>query len=83
MRKITDIEIGDKVKSFDYEDSRDFYYEGTVFGVVDCDVCPKYRIQVEKQFYMGTFVKPDVKWIYPPVNGTSCYNGFTQGVELI
>jgi len=83
MRTKYDVEIGDKVVSYDFQHSDECYCEGTVFGISDFQGCPRYEIQVEKQVWLGKEVKINSEMIYPPVNGTISIFGPTEGVELI
>ena len=78
-----DIEIGDAVRSYDFQHSKECYFEGTVFGIEERHGCDCYEIEVEKQVWIGVEVTPKVKMIYPPINGTISVFGPTKGVELI
>ena len=84
------IKVGDKVRSYDFPHSREFWYEGVVEGFKEVDGCERYKIRIQKQFREGKEVELDaeilelVPHIYPPVNGTPrMLGGVCNGVELL
>ena len=85
------IEIGSKVRSFDF-DSRDlvgenaFYVEGVVVDISETSCNGRYSILVEKQIFRGEEANYHVGTIvYPPVNGllNIVTGNKTDGVELL
>lgn len=69
------IEIGDRVRSYDFEFNRTAYVEGIVTAIRPAEPgeCSRYEIKVEKRFLCGG-LDHSAEWIgrkvYPPVNGT-------------
>ena len=85
------IEIGSKVRSFDFE-SRDltgensFYVEGVVVDIGNVSGNDRYSILVEKQIFRGKEADYHVgNIVYPPVNGllNIATGTKTDGVELL
>ena len=87
-----DINIGTKVRSFDFHYMRDLdgprscYMEGTVTGFEKIRGCMRYVIEVDRCIGRGKELPaqeyPPI--IYPPVNGTPTSMGrVTDGVEVI
>lgn len=88
-----EIKIGDRVRSFDFEDRdlcgpRACYVEGTVVGVgtfPEFPDCPRYKIAVEREVFGGEEhwdFEVGAAFVYPPVNGTRrMMGGVTGGVE--
>ena len=85
------IQIGDRVRSFDFSRNREVegelacFVEGEVVAFDHVEGCDRYRILVdrdvgggvEKEYRLGTLV-------YPPVNGTpSLFGDKTDYVEVI
>ena len=73
------INVGDKVRSFDFEASkgklegpRACYVEGTVKDIVEIEGCDRYKIQIEKRMFGGKLdeISAEPEFVYPPVNGT-------------
>lgn len=86
------IQIGSKVRSYDFpddnqwrqENGKECYVEGTVIGFKTVEGCDRYVIQVERKVWAGKEVeKPYKGYVYPPVNGTPKISGVCNGVELI
>lgn len=85
-----DIQIGSKVRSFDFH-SRDItgedacYIEGEVVDIRWEDGCDRYVILIEKQVFAGKEEDTHVgTLVLPPVNGTlKMSGGVTDGVVLI
>ena len=87
------IEMGDKVRSYDFPGRRDCYVEGRVEAITNKfpgggDAgCLRYRILVEKVVIEGGVREKDFligDYVFPPVNGTP--NMFGQpsvGVEKV
>lgn len=79
----TDIKIGDKVRSFDF-DSRDIegtdacFMEGVVEGFKEVEGCMRYDIAVTRLVFRGEEkdIEQDLR-VYPPLNGTPTWMGRT------
>jgi hypothetical protein len=81
MSDTTEVKIGDRVRSYDFETSRDYYVTGTVVGFSHAQGCPRYEIAVESRTWEGK-TEPGSGHVYPPVNGTpSLFFGPTNFVE--
>ena len=81
-----EINVGDKVRSFDFPSvHRDLeghdacFVEGVVVGITDPDNhsefgiprdCPRYKVVVSRQVWQGRDVTPSAREVFPPVNGT-------------
>ena len=80
------IQVGSKVRSFDFPLSRDCYVEGTVEGFKEVEGCDRYVIRVDRKVWrdeeediLGRF-----PYVYPPVNGTPrLLGGVTDFVEAV
>ena len=84
------IEVGDKVRSFDFDYCRDLtgeracYVEGYVVGIEPHGGCDRYVIAVDRAVFGGEEREVWPKKVYPPVNGTRKLMGGTcSGVEVI
>jgi len=84
------IKVGDKVRSYDFPHSREFWCEGVVEGFKEVEGCDRYKIRIQKQFVEGKEVQISADrmeaapHIYPPVNGTRrALGGVCNGVELL
>lgn len=84
------IKVGDKVRSYDFPHTREYWYEGVVEGFKEVEGCERYKIRIQKQFREGKEVKISADrlkaapHIYPPVNGTPrMFGGECNGVELL
>tara|TARA_A100001037_G_C14961359_1_gene549516 strand:- start:285 stop:545 length:261 start_codon:yes stop_codon:yes gene_type:complete len=85
------IQVGDKVRSFDFANSRDIdgeracYVEGRVEEFVTRQGCQRYRILVERCVFGGKEVDGRAgTYVFPPVNGTPTpFGGLTCFVELV
>ena len=85
------IKVGDKVRSYDFPHSREYWYEGVVEGFQEIEGCDRYKIRIEKQFVEGKEVEvnayllgDDGLYIYPPINGTRrALGGICNGVDLL
>jgi hypothetical protein len=77
------IEIGSKVRSYDFPHTKDFYIEGTVTAINE--LSERYTILVSKVVVKGderSFEEGLI--VYPPINGLDgLFGGKTDGVELI
>jgi len=77
------IEVGDLVRSYDFEFSDDCYLEGTVIGLIDFEGCPRYRIAAVFKVWEGE-QKMIEREIIPPVNGTPrMMGGYCNGVRKV
>lgn len=77
------IEVGDLVRSYDFESTDDCYIEGTVMGFVEHEGCQRYRIDGVFRVFDGkqTIVQRE---IIPPVNGTArMMGGYCNGVRKV
>lgn len=72
------INIGDKVRSYDFfdrslEGPNACYIEGVVEAIGSfpnfIDATPRYEIRCTKQVFEGKEIKPEDEYFYPPVNG--------------
>ncbi len=84
------IQVGSKVRSFDFDYCRDLageracYVEGEVVGIEPHNGCDRYVIVVERAIFAGSERDAWPKKVYPPVNGTpKLMGGTTNSVELI
>lgn len=77
------IQIGDRVRSFDFARDRDCYVEGVVEGF-DMDGS-RYRIRIENKVWLNEAdAGPFDEYACPPVNGSPCLGGgVTAFVELM
>jgi hypothetical protein len=87
-----EIQIGDRVRSYDFEGRKDNYIEGTVRDIiVDDGRGPfdgdRYQVEVERVVWDNedfTGKVAGAPFVFPPVNGTrKLFGGETNGVELI
>lgn len=73
------IEVGDRVRAFDFEDDDTHYVEGVVEGVVtEGEDCPRYKLKMERRVSRGVelpYSWKDDPYVYPPVNGTETRRG--------
>lgn len=92
------IQVGDKVRSFDFAETfsdgeqfgrdlsgkRACYVEGRVEEFVTRDGCPRYRILVDRDVFAGEERDRRVgSYVIPPVNGTpKSFGSTTDFVEL-
>lgn len=79
------IQVGDTVRSFDFDGRTDCYVDGIVEAigpVAEFRDCDRYTIRVTCQVFAG---KPQAKHtphVYPPVNGTpKLFGGVCNGVQ--
>ena len=79
------IQVGSKVRSFDFSHSRECYVEGVVEGFKELEGCERYVIRVERKVWAGEEVEEPYRGrVYPPVNGTpKLLGGVCAGVELV
>ena len=86
------IQVGSKVRSFDFPHSRDVsgehacYVEGMVEGFKEVEGCQRYIIRVDHKVFGGK--EEDIlgrfPYVYPPVNGTpKLFGGVCDGVESV
>lgn len=78
------IEIGDWVRSYDFEFRDDCYILGRVIATgIELGGCPRYEIQPFKRVSEGNLrgsINRDN--VFPPVNGTPhIFGGYTNGVR--
>lgn len=88
--KNTDIKIGDRVRSFDFdmfralEGERACYVEGEVIGFTELLGCRHYEIRVGLDVFGGEPAGGRVGYtVRPPVNGTPTWCGVTNFVEKL
>jgi hypothetical protein len=88
------IQVGDKVRSFDFAQGdfgrelygdRACYVEGVVESFVEREGCPRYEVRVEVDVFGGEESDRRVgNLVYPPVNGTpKSFGGACDNVELV
>ena len=79
------IQVGSKVRSYDFPHARDCYVEGVVEGFSSLEGCERYKIRVDRKVWAGEEVdNPYRGHVYPPVNGTpKLFGGICDGVELV
>lgn len=66
-----DIQIGNRVRSYDSEMMDDCFIEGTVIGFREYEGCTRYVIDVDRTVVGGDVNRtPDNFQVIPPVNGT-------------
>ena len=87
MELIEQIQVGDKVRSYDFDYNTDCYVEGDVLQVgVMYEGCPRYEIFVTRQVVCGK-EKPNLlkgHRVYPPINGTRrVLGGICNGVKTL
>ena len=83
--RVENIEIGDRVRSHDFDRERKCFIEGIVVGYQKIDGCPRYKILVDRKVWAGEEVKePLACYVYPPINGShKLFGGVCDGVEAI
>ena len=87
------IQVGDRVRSFDFPHSRDLegeracYVEGYVHNIVSREGCKRYEIRVDRDVFGGVDSREKHRVgtvVYPPVNGTpKLFGGVCDNVELV
>jgi hypothetical protein len=79
------IEVGDWVRSYDFEFHDDSYVLGRVIATgIEMGGCPRYEIQPFKRVSgeMGLKGSINRENVFPPVNGTAhIFGGYTNGVR--
>jgi len=80
------ITTGSHVRSYDFENNRDCYVDGTVLAIkTKPDSSTWYEIQVERDVWQGHDVRGHSRigeLVYPPVNGRpKTFGGTCNGVE--
>jgi hypothetical protein len=79
----SDIKVGDRVCSYDFDGRDDCYVEGTVVGFAKVEGCSRYRIRASLRVIEGVAVPFDEE-VLPPVNGTPrLLGGVCNGVRRI
>lgn len=83
---MAEIQVGSRVRSYDFESTRECYVEGTVERIVEIERCPRYEIRVERSVWKGQEEdfgsRPE--FVIPPVNGTPMlFGGVTNCVVLV
>lgn len=79
------IEVGDRVRSYDFEFYDDCYIEGTVEEITaPIEGCERYRIIGMFRCFDGRQEMLDGREFIPPVNGTPyMMGGFCNGVRKV
>ncbi len=93
------IQVGDRVRSFDFaksfddgaqfgrdlEGERACYVEGIVQDILEVEGCQRYRILVDRDVFGGKEEDRRLgRWVSPPINGTlKSFGGVTDFVELV
>ena len=76
----TTIEVGDRVRSFDYSNESGCYFVGTVTDVDEA--VGVYNIKVEFQVWEGKRAETNYcASVHPPINGLRGMLGLTMGVQ--
>lgn len=93
------IQVGDRVRSFDFPRSREYegaracFVEGVVEAITDPATheffgdCPRYVVRVDRRVFSGnecTGENDTGELVFPPVNGLgTLFGDTTDGVELV
>ena len=79
------IHVGNRVRSYDFQNVRDCFVEGVVVAIERHEGCKRYKIQVERKVWSGEEVEDPYRgFVFPPVNGTQrLFGGECDGVELV
>jgi hypothetical protein len=78
-RQTEQIQVGDRVRTFDYDNRDDCFADGVVQGIgprPDSE-CEHYYIEVERMVWKGEEQEADGDMVYPPINGTKTSMGFS------
>jgi hypothetical protein len=78
--EINTVNVGDRVRSFDWVSRSDSYIEGTVYAIErGC-----YKIHVKRRVMLGEVERTYAnEYAYPPVNGSDGMCGIYNGVVAI
>lgn len=84
--EVEQIEVGDWVRSYDFEFRDDCYVLGRVIAIgVEMGGCPRYEIQSFRRISEGSLmgsINRTRENVFPPVNGTPhIFGGFCNGVR--
>lgn len=87
-KDLSPIQVGDKVRSYDFPGRKDCYYEGVVEKIGVFPEFPgsfsRYKILVHREVWDGKEVDFDDPYVFAPVNGTQSTLGeVINGVERI
>ena len=80
--EINVINVGDMVRSYDFDRRKDCYIEGEVVGIREQWGAMRYQIRAHRRIFAGNKA-PCEMFYYPPVNGLVCamnHSGKTNGV---
>lgn len=79
------IQVGSKVRSYDFPHALDCYVEGVVEDFKEFEGCKRYMLRVDRKVWAGEEVKDPYRGhVYPPVNGTpKLCGGVCDGVKLV
>ena len=79
------IQVGNKVRSYDFPHDRECYVEGIVEALTEKEGCERYMIRVIRKVWAGENVTDRTRdYVYPPVNGTpKLFGGVTNFVEMV
>lgn len=84
-----EIKVGDRVRSYDFDITRQCYVEGVVEEITEpMEGCRRYKIRVERRTWEGEEEPlsddPELRYVYPPLNGLpKLFGGYTNGVEKL
>lgn len=81
------IVMGDRVRTYDFDENKLCYCEGTVTRLVEREGCMRYEVLVERDVWDGIEAVCSSRinqHVYPPVNGTPrSLGGVCNGVERV
>lgn len=77
------INVGDKVRSYDFEGDNSSYIEGIVTEIITIHGLQRYKIYTTKLVWRNQEKSNFEDYYYPVVNGTEGLFGTTDGVKKI
>ena len=80
---MTKVNVGDKVRSYDFEGNESCYIEGIVTEIVTIHGLQRYKIYTTKLVWNGEEETKFEQFYYPVINGTEGLFGTTDGVKKI
>lgn len=64
------IQIGSKVRAFDFENDNMSYCDGTIKGYTSIEGHYRYVIEITKRILFGQKVSSNQEFCFPPINGS-------------